>query len=266
MNNKPVFQTSNLSFAFGASPVLRNLTFELNAGKVYGIVGPNGSGKTTLIDLLVAVKKPTSGQIAFKGRPISSYSRKKLARGISLVPQDFSISFPFTVFEAVLMGRHPYMPRFSRPTEEDIALVEEAMKEIGVSGLRNKHVTDLSGGEKQRVVLARALAQYADVIVLDEPTSNLDIQHALHILSAIKERVQQHGGTAITVMHDLNLAAAHCDELLFLKNGRVHAFGKTEDVLTETNIKDVFNVEARTTRNELSDAITVMFRYGKQKL
>lgn len=259
MAEKTVFSAKGLCFAYGNNPVLNDISFTINQGRFYGIVGPNGSGKTTLMDLLAGYKKPTGGEVFFREKRLGDYSSRELARSIAVVPQEFTINFPFTVGEIVLMGRHPHMTRFARPSEIDLEIVYNSMKEIGVSEFENKYVTDLSGGEKQRVVLARALAQDTPVMLLDEPTSNLDIQHALHILQVASAKVAS-GRTVAAIMHDLNLAAAYCDELVFLKDGSIHAVGTVEATLTPENVSQVFGVEAKIYFDDFSQSRRIVYR------
>ncbi len=255
-----VFHISGLEFAYGPQRVLRGLELEIRPGCFYGIVGRNGCGKTTLLDLMTGVRRPAAGGIRLWGRELSRYARRELARGLALAPQEFAIDFPFSVWETVLMGRHPHLPRFSSPSARDLALVEEAMAELAVDRLASKLVTELSGGEKQRVVLARVLAQDTPVILLDEPTSNLDVNHSLAVLGVMEQRVRRRGCTVVAVLHDLALAAAFCDRLVFLSGGRVFAAGPTAEVLTADNLAAVFGVEARVDWDAFAGCRTVVFR------
>ncbi len=234
-----------LRFAYGEQEVIRGLDLTLNPGSFYGLVGPNGSGKTTLVDLLLSLKQPGEGDVLLEGRPVASYGRAELARRVALVPQDFAVGFSFPVRQVVLMGRHPHLPRFAAPTEEDWQAVDSAMARIEVTHLADKLVTRLSGGEKQRVALARALAQDTPMLFLDEPTSNLDVNHSLAALTAVEDLVRSRGHTVLAVMHDLNLAAAFCDRLIFLHSGRVAAAGPSPEVLTPQNLAAVFGVSAQ---------------------
>ena len=260
MSEPLLFQADQVAFAYESHEVIAGMSLAIPPGRFYGIVGPNGSGKTTLLDILMGIKKPLAGKVRFRGREVSSYSRKDMARRAALVPQEFAIDFPFTVREVVMMGRHPYIHRFGQPSDTDREMVDRALRDIGLESLAEQYVTDLSGGEKQRVVLARALAQDTDVLVLDEPTSNLDINFSLHILGVIKSRVRSGERSALAVMHDLNLAASFCDELVFLKRGRVHAVGPRDEVLTPDNIHQVFDVRADVFFNEFSGRQMVAFR------
>ncbi|MDR3629818.1 MAG: ABC transporter ATP-binding protein [Desulfocapsaceae bacterium] len=238
-----VFSIRDGWYGYRGPPVLADINLTMEAGRFYGLIGPNGSGKTTLLDLLAATSQPDTGIVLFKGRPVRSYRRQELARQLALVPQDFALGFDYTVFDVVLMGRHPHIPRFSNPTAKDLDLVEEALALMDIKHLRDRVVTRLSGGEKQRTIVARALAQDPQVLILDEATSSLDIKHTIEIMRAVSDRVRFKALTVIAAIHDLNLAAAFCDELVVLKAGRIVAKGPVEDVLTSRLIQEVFSVE-----------------------
>ena len=257
-----LFDLQGVSFSYGDKDVLHDISFSLSPGKFYGLLGPNGSGKTTLLDLLIGNISGRTGSILFKGRPLHSFCRRELAREISLVPQDFTIQFSYTVLDVVLMGRHPYIPRFGSPSSRDLQVARQAMADIGISAFEDRFVTALSGGEKQRVVAARALAQQTPVLILDEATSNLDVSHTLEIFQVVRQRVRKEGDTVIGAIHDLNLAAAYCDEIIFLKDGNLFSQGKVEDVLSEENIRDVFGVESHIYFNDFSERHQVAFHYG----
>ena len=260
MPEEPLLELDGVGFGFGGPPVLEGVDLVLGPGSFHGIVGPNGAGKTTLLDLLAGLKRPAQGRVLLSGRPMDGRPRGELARELALVPQEYSINFPFSVGEVVMMGRHPHIPRFGLPTEKDRDLVKEALETMELGHLAGKYVTQLSGGEKQRVILARALAQDTAALLLDEPTANLDIRHALAALTVVAGRVRSQGRTAVAVMHDLNLAAAFCDRLIFLDKGRILAAGPTDRVLTAANVASVFGVEAKVREDDFSRTRTVVFR------
>ncbi len=255
------FVLDRTSFAYGVKQAVSNVSLQLSPGKLYGLVGPNGCGKSTLLDLLIANREPQTGTVRYQGRSLNGFSRRDLAREVALVPQDFGISFAFTVLEVVLMGRHPYIPRFGAPTAEDYQRATMAMDELGIGGFKDRYVPELSGGEKQRVVVARALAQDTRVLLLDEATSNLDIQHTLEIFQVCRKRVAEEGRTVVAVVHNLDLAAAYCDELVFMKDGAIHCAGPKDEVLTAENIRAVFGVEARVEFDDFCGASQVSFKY-----
>jgi iron complex transport system ATP-binding protein len=259
MAREIIFEIEHLDFSYGKNKVLDDLSLVIEQGRFYGIVGPNGCGKTTLLDLMVANRDPARGVIKFWGKEIKRFKKIALAKEIALVPQDFYINFPFTVKEIVLMGRHPYIPRFTSPSAKDLKIVEEIMEEMAIDQFNNRYITELSGGEKQRVVFARALAQATPILILDEPTSNMDIQYALKILNTVADRGKREKRTVIAAMHNLNLAAAYCDRLVFMKSGKVVSEGDIE-VLNEKNIKDVFEVEAKVYFDSYSNSKQVVFK------
>jgi iron complex transport system ATP-binding protein len=240
----------NISFAYDRGEVLSDLNCSFESGYFYSIIGPNGSGKTTLLDLLSGFVKPARGRVLLNGAMIGAFSRKELARKIALVSQDYDVKFPFEVKDIVLMGRHPYIPRFSSPSGGDIERVNEVMETCGIMHLKNRRITELSGGERQRCVFARALCQDTRVLLLDEAFSNMDINHTLKMLSLIKRAVKEHNKIVINVFHDLNLASAWSDILLILDKGRIRAFGDSRNVLTVDIVKEVFHVDSVIEYNE----------------
>lgn len=252
-----IFDLRDVSFSYGAKQALNNLSLSIDSGLFYGILGPNGSGKTTLIDLLIRHIHPQSGQISFLGKPLNDYGRRHLAREIALMPQNFYINFPYTVAEVVMMGRYPHISRFSMPGPDDIERVNQIMAQTGLLAYQNRSITELSGGERQRVVFARALAQDAAVLMLDEATSNLDIQHSIRMLNLTRDLVDREGKTVVAVMQDINLAAMYCQRLILMKNAQLAVIGNTEDVLTPQNLEAVFHIQARVDQN--GDAIQVIF-------
>lgn len=237
-----LFEIGDLCFSYPRCRVLTDLSFTLSAGRFYGLLGPNGCGKTTLLDLMAGLKRPTSGRIAFKGRQLGTYGRRVLAREIALVPQNFYVNFPFAVQDVVMMGRYPHLKRFARPGAEDYRRVGRAMEAADIVRFARQPVTTLSGGERQRVIFARALAQNAGVLMLDEATSNLDIRHTLALLSRTRERVRRRGQTVLAVFQDVNLAALYCDELLFLKEGRLVVQGPTAEAMQAGTLETVYGV------------------------
>ena len=255
---EPIFELRNLHFAFGQREVISGLDWRVAPGHFYGIVGPNGCGKTTLLMLMMGYYKPRGGKVFFEGRDLSAFKRRFLATKMALVPQDFAIHFDFSVFDVVLMGRYPYLPRFATPSPEEIGKVETVMEEMGIGDMAERSVLALSGGEKQRVVFARALAQDTPVLLLDEATSNMDIRHTLHALDRVAQRVAS-GKTVIGVFHDLNLAAMYCDRLLFMSEGSIVREGETGTVLNEETIVRVFGVESQIIHHPLSTGKQVLF-------
>ena len=254
------FELNSVSFSYSEKPVIDDISMSFAPGRFCGIIGPNGCGKTTLLDLLAKHRRPSGGRIAYKGKDLGSYSTKELSKEIALVPQNFYINFPFTVKEVVMMGRYPHIPRVSAPSAEDIDVVQEIMEKTGVSEYTGRFITELSGGERQRVVFARALAQDTHVLILDEATSNLDINHSISLLNISEKRMKQRDRTIISVMQDINLAAVYCDDLIFMSKGRIAIHGATKDVLSSDTIRQVFNIDSKVYRESYSDSLQVVFK------
>ena len=254
------FELQGVGFSFDGKKVVDDVSLDLSPGKFYGVVGPNGCGKTTMVDLLCRFRAPQQGQILYDGKTLGAYSKRQLAREISLVPQNFYINFPFRVRDVVMMGRYPYIPRFGRPSARDAGIVAEVMEAADVAGMSERLVTELSGGERQRVVFARALAQDTPVLILDEATSNLDIGHAIRLLGLAARRVRQESGTVLAVFQDINQAAAYCDHLIFMSQGRVAAHGATRKVLTPDNVRAVFEVDAKVYHDDYSNSLHVVYK------
>jgi iron complex transport system ATP-binding protein len=262
--HSPLFEVKDVSFAYGSSPVLQDINLTLQPGKFYGIIGPNGCGKTTLLDLLTGCKKQLSGTVNYKGKHLHTYTKKILAQQLALVPQEFDTGFGFTVEEIVLMGRHPHIDRFSAPSREDWQFVDQALECIGINDLRDRYTNSLSGGQKQRAVVARALAQNSPVLLFDEATSSLDVKYTLHIFNIARQLVQNEGRTVIAVIHNLNLAAAYCDQLIFMKDGEISQHGPTSETMTAQTIADVFDVQAKVALDPFNNAQQVSFQYWNQ--
>jgi len=254
------FDLSRVDFYYADKKIIDNFSITIESGRFYGIIGPNGSGKTTILDLLCKHRRPQRGEVLYRGKKISRYSKKQLAREIALVPQNFYINFPFTVEQVVMMGRYPHIPRFSAPSARDRSAVGDIMAQTEIAGFSSRLITELSGGERQRVIFARALAQDTPVLILDEATSNLDINYSLSLLSISEQRVKQHGKTVIAVMQDINLAAVYCDYLIFMSRGKIAAHGTTRQVLNPETIRAVFDVEAKVYAEPYCDALQVVFR------
>lgn len=231
----------DVSFSYSAEPVLRDVSMSVAHGEFIGITGPNGSGKTTLLKLLSRTLTPASGHIEVGGAALSGRGRCDLARLMAFVPQETSVVFPFTALEVVLMGRAPYLSGLGFERNEDLTIAREAMEETDTAQFADRFLHELSGGEKQRVVIARALAQQPDIMLLDEPTSFLDIRHEIEIYNLLTRLNSERGLTVITVSHDLNVAALYCRRLVMLNEGRIHCSGPPADVLTEKNIRAVYD-------------------------
>lgn len=245
----------DLEFSYDGRRVLNGVSLSIKSGEFIGLIGPNGSGKTTLLRLLLGFLEG-AGEVALGGAPLSSLSRAEIAKRATIVPQDTRVDFAFTAREIVAMGRTPYLGRFTPEGAKDKEAIARAMHQTQTDVFIERSVMELSGGERQRVHLARALAQETRVILLDEPTANLDLTHQFEALQLIKEFTRS-GGGAIAAIHDLSLAARFCDRLLLLANAQIAAEGKPEEVITEDNLLRYFALRARVRRDEETKSLFV---------
>lgn len=238
-----MIEVKGLNYAVGERKILSDVSFGLESGCFCGIIGNNGSGKTTLLRCLTRNHDVGKGKIRIAGRDICSYSFKDLAKQTAFVPQRTELMFDFSAHQIVLMGRKPYQKPLYSDSSEDMKTVEMAMKQTDTWHLRNANARNLSGGEFQRIIIARALAQQTPVLMLDEPVSNLDIHHQFEIMSLLQS-INAQGRSILIVLHDLNLAMQYCKQILLIQNGRVGAYGETKEILTKENIERYFDVRA----------------------
>jgi iron complex transport system ATP-binding protein len=238
--------------------VVDGVSLSVTRGAIVGLLGPNGSGKTTLLRLLSGTLTPDSGRVRLDGQPIAAMPRRELARRIAVVPQETHSAFDFSALEIVMMGRYPHLGAFELEGAGDLAIARRAMADTGTAALEDRRFAALSGGEKQRVVIAGAFAQASDVLLLDEPTASLDLGFQFEIAGLLSRLNQDRGTTMVVSTHDLNLAAALCTELVLLKSGHVIAQGPTDDVLTPSHIRDLYGVIADVTPHPRAGHITVV--------
>ena len=224
--------------------VIDRVSFDVERGTVVGLLGPNGSGKTTLVRILAGMLRPASGQVMLDGASVTEMSRRDLARRVALVPQETHTTFDFSVIDMVLMGRYPHLGPFELERPADLDIAREALEATGTADLESRLFRTLSGGEKQRVIIAAALAQASDLLLLDEPTTALDVGYQFEVATLLKRLNAKHGTTMIVSTHDLNLAASLCERVVLLKSGSVIAQGPTAETLTAENIRLLYNVEA----------------------
>lgn len=240
-----ILQLQDVCFSYDGSEVLRGLTLNVAEGSFVSVVGPNGSGKTTLVRIASGLFLPDRGECLVAGRPTRTYRRRDLARVVAVVPQESHIAFPFSALQVVLMGRSPYLGPLGFESAEDVELAQEALRETDAEDLSDRLLGELSGGEKQRVIIARALAQEPRLLLLDEATSFLDIRHQLDICRIVRRLSRERGVTVVMVEHDLNLAAEMSERMVLLADGGVFADGSPEEVLTEANVAEVFGAQVR---------------------
>ena len=245
-------QVRQVYFSYLNGLVLHNINLFIKTGEMVGLIGPNGSGKTTLVKLASGVLKPKQGEIRLDGSNLSQLSRKSIARSVAVVPQQFHIPFAFTVNEVVTLGRIPFLKAFAGESKADKQLVANALELVGITELEERRFDELSGGERQKVILAMALAQQPKLLLLDEPIVHLDIAHQIEILELIRRLNVERGLTVIGAMHDLNLAALYFDRLVLLKEGRVPADGTPAQVLTKARIKEVFSASVRVESHQVT--------------
>jgi iron complex transport system ATP-binding protein len=243
-----------VSFSYSDSTVLHHIDLVVEEGEMVALLGPNGSGKTTLIKLMSGVIKPSEGEIHLNGSRLGRMKRREVAQQVAVVPQQFNMPFAFTLREVVLLGRTPFLKVFSDERKRDHRVVEQAIALIGIEGLKERFFNELSGGERQKAILAMALAQEPKLLLLDEPTAHLDINHQVEILDIVKSLNREQGLTIIGAMHDLNLAALYFDRVILLKEGRIFADGTPEKALTEETIKEVFSASVQVMQHPLTKA------------
>ncbi len=230
----------NLSHSFGENLVLKNISFQVPTKDFFIVIGPNGSGKTTLMKVISGILKPQKGRLEILNRAIDQYQRKALARTIAFVPQMLSVDFPFTVFEMVLMGRSPHLGILGLEEEKDMEIARQAIVFTGMESLAHRKLDQLSGGEQQRVFIARAICQEPDVILLDEPTASLDLAYQVRIMDLMERLKNEKGITVVMVSHDVNLAAMYADHLLLIHNGQILRQGLPDEVLTYKTLEEAY--------------------------
>jgi len=243
---------------YGSVKILEEVSFTVQEGDFVGIIGPNGSGKTTLLKSISRTLKPYKGTIILDKTDVYSIKSIDLAKQMAIVPQESNIGFSFTALDIVLMGRNPHMKRFQMESASDLTIVRKAMNRTNTWHLADRPINELSGGEKQRVVIARALAQEPKVLLLDEPLTHLDMINQLEIMDLVKELCTKERLIVLTVIHDLNLAARYCSSILLLKGARIFAAGPVENVLTSENIKAVFHVDAIVKKSLVTNSLFVI--------
>ncbi len=258
-----MLQVADVSFAYergrrAALRVLDGVSLAVGRGAIVGLLGPNGSGKTTLLRIIDGILAPDSGRVTIEGEDVARMPRRALARRIAVVPQETHAAFDFTALDIVLMGRYPHLGALQLEDADDLRIAREAMSATGTAALESRAFGTLSGGEKQRVVIAGALAQGAAMLLLDEPTASLDLGYQLDIASLLVSLNRERGTTMILSTHDLNLAAALCSELVLLRGGRVLAAGATEKVLTADAVRRLYDVEAEVRPHPRAGHLTVV--------
>jgi len=242
MRSSTAIESRSVSFSYENKSVLTDITFSIGAGELVALLGPNGSGKTTLLKILLGLLAPSAGSVTLGAKPLTSYAPRERAQRIAYVSQQPQLSFPLTAFELITLGRYPHSPRGGLSSVDRLA-VDTALDRTAAKNLSERKFNTLSGGEKQKVLIARALAQNSRVLLLDEPTLHLDLYYQLQILTALRTLCIEERITVITVLHDLNLVSLFADKALLLNDGVMHDFGPVAEVINETSIRNLLGVD-----------------------
>jgi iron complex transport system ATP-binding protein len=258
-----MLKATDVSFAYRrgrrqTQQVLDHVSFDVDRGAILGLLGPNGSGKTTLVRILAGMLRPDAGRVTLDGASVAEMPRRDLARRVALVPQETHTTFDFSVIDMVLMGRYPHLGPFELERPADLEIARDALRATGTEALESRPFATLSGGEKQRVTIAAALAQASDILLLDEPTTALDVGFQFEITALLKGLNASHGTTMVVSTHDLNFAAALCDRIVLIKSGSVLAVGATADTLNAANIRRLYDVDADVRFHERAGHVTVV--------
>ena len=260
-----ILKINNLTGGYNQEAIVKNVSLEINSGDFLGIIGPNGSGKTTLLRLASRILVPQKGDIELEGRDINKISLKSFCQRMAFVSQDTTINFSFSVWEIVLMGRIPHLKRMQLETKNDFQAAETALLMTDTLHLRDKKIDELSSGERQRVFIAKALAQEPDILLLDEPTSHLDIGHQIQVLDLLMKLNKNNKLTIVMVLHDLNLASSYCNHIALFNQGRIFKQGPVDEVLTYQNIEAVYKTVVVVNRNPISSKPYVLLVPGENK-
>ncbi|SFG29845.1 iron complex transport system ATP-binding protein [Lachnospiraceae bacterium C7] len=248
-------EIKKLDYNINNKPILEKIDFKVGKGQFVGVIGPNGCGKSTLLKNIYRVYKPTAGCVFLDDNNVKNIKSKKFAKEIAVMSQENTIEFDMPVIDMILLGRYAHKNFLQGSTKEDKEIVEKVIKKVGLCGFENRSFLSLSGGEKQRVLLARALAQETEFIILDEPTNHLDIKYQYQIMNILKKE----NITVLTTVHDLNIATLYCDRIIAMKNGKVVADGAVDDVITEKLIYQLFEIDSIVERNERTGKLQVQF-------
>ncbi|WP_291559637.1 MULTISPECIES: ABC transporter ATP-binding protein [unclassified Clostridium] len=249
-------KTLDLEAYLGENHILKGLNIHADRKEFVGIIGPNGSGKSTLLKCIYRTLKPSTGAIFLDNKNIKDFSMKESAKKMAVVSQHNNYNFDFSVSDMVLMGRSPHKKFIEKDNTEDYKIMEESLAKVGMSSYVNRSFSSLSGGEKQRIILARALAQKTECLILDEPTNHLDIKYQLQFMATVKEL----GITVISAIHDLNIAALYCDKIYAMKSGKIVSYGTPKEVLTEELIKSLYEVDVKVMVDKETDILNIIYR------
>ena len=244
-----IISAENISFSYAAKPVMERVSFSIDEAQIVAIIGPNGSGKTTLLKIINGTLFPNAGRMLIDDKETNRWSRKEIARKVAIVPQETAVTFPFYAEEIVLMGRFPHLSNYRFEDKKDYRIVREAMEKTDTLAFASRRFHELSAGERQRVLIARALAQEPEVLLLDESTVFLDLKHQAQFLTLLRQLNTAQKLTVIFVTHDVNLAAQNANSIILLDSGKIYAIGMPAEVITAVNIKEVYDVNALIDQN-----------------
>jgi iron complex transport system ATP-binding protein len=248
----PLIRAQNINFSYAEKQVIENVSFTVDEGQITTIIGPNGSGKTTLLKIINGTLFPDAGEMLIDGKDTKEWLRKEIAKKVAIVPQETSNIFPFYAEEIVLMGRFPHLNNYRFENENDYRVVQEAMKKTDTLAFARRRFNELSAGERQRVLIARALAQEPKILLLDESTVFLDLKHQVQFLTLLRQLNVSEQLTVIFVTHDINLAAQNADKIILLYSGKIYAIGNPAEVISARNIKEVYEIEVLVDKNPQS--------------
>jgi iron complex transport system ATP-binding protein len=261
----PLLKIANLSGGYHKTDVIKNISLDIERGNFFGIIGPNGSGKTTLLRLATRVLRPSGGKVYFQDKDVFRMDLKEFCRKVAFVSQGSAAGFPFSVMDIALMGRIPHLKRLQFESKKDIEAAELALALTDTLSLKDKCVDELSAGERQRVIIAQALAQEPELLLLDEPTSHLDIGHQIQILDLLKRLNREKNLTIAMILHDLNLAGSYCDRIALLEAGAIYKIGAPEELLTYQNIEAVYKTIVLVNKSPVTGKPNVILVPGDKK-
>ncbi len=255
-------QVKNISFSIDKKEILKDISFDIPKGSFVGIIGPNGSGKSTILKNIYRLYKPDNGKIILDNKDLATFKGKECAKEIAVLAQETSSQFDFTVEQIVKMGRYPYKSIFEDYSKKDIDMVNDILKRVGLDNYSDINFSKLSGGEKQRTLIARALAQNTEFLILDEPTNHLDIGYQIQLMDLVKSL----NITTLSAIHDMNIASMYCDYLIVMKDGKVNKMGTVEEVITSNMLKEIFGVNAYVSINPINNKLQVSFMHTHQHI
>ena len=255
-------QVKNLRFSIDNKEILKDISFDVPKGSFVGIIGPNGSGKSTLLKNIYRLYKPSSGKIILDNKDLFTMKDKECAKEIAVLAQESNSQFDFTVEQIVKMGRYPYKSVFEDYSKDDLKMVSEMLKKVGLDDYSHRSFSNLSGGEKQRALIARALVQNTDFLILDEPTNHLDIGYQIQLMDLVKSMKI----TILSAIHDMNIASMYCDYLIVMKDGKIKKFGNVEEVITAQTLKEIFGVNAYVGKNPINKKLQVSFMHTHEHI